>query len=713
MMRGREQALAPVQSTKRSSDDIVLAAMALKDGTNRERLSRFGEDVWDLDPAIFHITARNAFRTVDFGPIACPVERLAAKEYIYAWLNEPLPDRLGRLRPLSTRSALAVLRRFMTFVRERLGRFAVDAIDQDLLDAYLAQQKARNVLASRVAECLRPVVQLYRLGPFLTAGGLRFAPWSGRPLFIVAGCTSHHNENLTPRIPEPVIGTLVRWSLKYIDVFAPDIFAARAELDALGVAYAARPRYPGRGSVVAKMAAWIEGRRCAGRGVPVWNAPVSQGGLSAAVARSGRHGGEVLNMRLIAMQAGLHPTNMIQNEEAWCLLMAAMDELGVEHGGMDTPISIDPDTGHPWRERFDAFDLVREERHLQTAAYILCSYLTGMRDSEVQAMRPGCIQRAMSPDGMVERLAIRSIIYKGRAARGEIEEWVTITPVVRAVAVAERLADRHRASHQHDGLWVVLERGSAAERGLPHIVRQINRYRQHLDARYGSDAGPLFPLVDGRSWSFNTRQFRRTLAWYIANRPFGVVAGKIQYKHASVAMFDGYAGASASGFRQEVEQERVLGQLDDIVSRYEACRRGEKIAGPASNRISAEMQRVAALSDLPGIVADEKRVKAMLAHLARTLHVGVLNDCFFERATALCLKASDLDGAAPRLSGCAPDRCPNSCIDEQHVPAWQAAIADAERHMQNKRLSRAQRTIIREDRDRMCKLIAPLVDGAL
>lgn len=704
-MSGSQPALAPGISAIRGRDDVVLASMALKDGTDSARLSRFHEDIWDIDPAIFHVTARNAFRTIDFSGIACPVERLTAKEYIYAWLNELLPDRAGRLRPLSTRTALATLRRFMAFVRERVGRFDARIIDQTMLDAYLAELNARKLQPSRVGECLRPIVQLRRLGPFLTHGGLGFVPWHGRAIFTVAGCRGRPHENVTPRIPEPVIGALIRWSLKYIDVFAADIFAARAELDGLEKAYADRPAHTKRGSLADRMAEWTASRKSNGRGVPVWNHPQRQGGMSLAIAESGRYGGHVVNMQLIAMQAGIHLTTLSLPHMRE-LVLAAIEELGTELGGMDTPIASDPDSGRPWRERFDAFDLVREERHLQTAAYILCSYLTGMRDGEIQAMRPGCIKRGKSADGLIERIAVQSMIYKGRGTRGEIEEWVTIAPVARAVEIAERLAVRHRAPHQHDGLWIVLERGTANERTLPHIVKQINRYREHLDARYGSVDEPAIPLADGQNWVFNTRQFRRTLAWYIANRPFGVVAGKIQYKHASVAMFDGYAGASASGFRQEVEQERVLGQLDDIVAQYEGYRNNEKLAGPAGPRIAAEMMRVATANDLPGIVADETRVKAMLAHLARTLHVGVLNDCFFDRASALCLRSYD-EGAVPRLSNCAPDRCPNSCITSRHVPAWQSAIDDADALLKSKRLSAAQRMAIREDRDRMKKVIAP------
>lgn len=697
-------------SSIRSPNDVVLRSMALTKDAPREGLARFEDDIWDMQPAIFHITARNAFRAVDFSGIECSDEKLLAKEYIYAWLNERLPDGGARLRPVSAHNAIMELMRFVTFIREKLGTFDVRLIDQELVDSWLNSQKRRKITAGRVAVLMRPVVELRRLASFLTCGGLNFVPWNGRTTFSVAGCIGGRYENVTPRIPEPVIGAMLHWSHKYVETFAPDIFAARAELDKLEGSRACRPGYAVRGSVVPKMRNWIDIRRQQRRGIPVWCNPELQGGITSTLARSSRLDGKVLNMRLIALQSGLDPNNMGQNEEALHLLLDAVGELGYERGGMDTPISNDPGTGFPWRERFDAFELVREERHLQTAAYILCAYLTGMRDSEVQAMQPGCLSRKRSADGLVERVAIRSTTYKGRGTRGEAEEWITIEPVANAINVAERLAERYRERRGEDGVWFTLDRGAARERGLPHIVRRINLLRDHIDERYGSEDGPAVPHVDGQKWAFNTRQLRRTVAWYIANRPFGVIAGKIQYKHASVAMFDGYAGASASGFRQEVEQEHALGQLDDIVERYEIHQRGERLTGPAAHRVAAEMNLVAReVGRFPGLVADNSRIRSMLGHLARTLHVGYLNDCFFEPATALCLAQSQqTKKATPVLSNCAPDRCPNSCIAARHLPAWEASIAEADELLKNKRLSPLQREALQRDNLRKRKLIAPL-----
>lgn len=701
-------------STIRRADDLVLARLKVDEAVLPQSLPRFGDDVWDLRPAIFSLTARRGACRVAFAEIDCPVERLTAKEYIFAWLNERLPDPAGRLPPLRAQGALSALRRFMDFMRERAGRFAPARLDQPLLDEWLAFQNSRPIRRGQVAASLRPVFQLHRLAPFLTHGGLTFLPWNGKPAAMVAGCHAISSENLTPRIPEAVISAMLKWSLRYVDDFAPDILAARTELDRLEMAAKGMGRPLRKPSLTDRVARWIENRRRAGRGMPVWGTPDQMGGICAGKATLRHPSGPVLNMQLIAMHIQAHPVSLVQNKVVHEMLHRALTELGAEAGGLDTPISPLPETGRPWRNRFDSHTLAHEERQLQTAAYILCAYLTGMRDGEVQAMRPGSLLRGRSADGMAERLAIRSLVTKGRDSGGEQAEWITIAPGARAVQVAEALALCHRSEELAKGsvgIWAVLHRASAKDRGLPHIVRRINEFRDHLDRQFGTDDRPTVPLVDGRPWVFNTRQFRRTVAWHIANRPFGVIAGKLQYKHASVAMFDGYAGASASGFRQEVEAERHIGQLEDIVTHYEARLRSEPLAGPASARISAEFGRVAEeLGPLPGILADTKRVKAMLGHLARTLHVGVLNDCFFDRGTALCLGSKTDPTNMPRLSACAPDRCPNSCIGQRHLSAWQGAISRAEAILGDKRLSKLQRELIRQDRDRMRKLIAPLVE---
>src|SRR5208283_997784 len=109
-----------------------------------------------------------------------------------------------------------------------------------------------------------------------------------------------------------------------------------------------------------------------------------------------------------------------------------------------------------WRPRFDSKAVVHEERMLQAAAYVVCAYLTGMRDCEVQAMRRGCLSLARSEDGIIMRYRIRSKVYKEREARGEVAEWVTISPAARAVEVLEQLSQRATIERGSDTLWPML-----------------------------------------------------------------------------------------------------------------------------------------------------------------------------------------------------------------------------------------------------------------
>jgi len=97
-----------------------------------------------------------------------------------------------------------------------------------------------------------------------------------------------------------------------------------------------------------------------------------------------------------------------------------------------------------------------------------------------------------------------------------------------------------------------------------------------------------------------------------------------------------------------------------------------------------------------------------LASLVRTLHVGILADCFFDPSTALCLKDMSVsDRATPLVALCEPTRCPNACITARHRPVWTRAADDARILLREKRLSELRRVALRRDLDR----IEAVLDG--
>lgn len=312
-------------------------------------------------------------------------------------------------------------------------------------------------------------------------------------------------------------------------------------------------------------------------------------------------------------------------------------------------------------------------------------------------MQRGCLAISRSDDGLIMRHRVRSVAYKGKSSHGEAADWVTIEPVARAVDVLERLSFRAASASALTTLWPVLAAKSVCKDHLSaEIVRQLNRYRDHLNELFGTVDDTVIPNdPEGKPWRITTRQFRRTIAWHIASRPFGTIAGMIQYKHASVAAFEGYAGSSKSGFRAEVENQRALGPRDDLLIYFDERQTGSTLSGPAAPRISKALDVAAAeLGPLPVMVADRARLRTMLASLARTLHVGVLADCFFDPAIALCLKqAANADNKTPLTVLCQPTRCPNACITARHRPAWARSAEEARAILKKKRLSSLQRPL--------------------
>src|SRR3546814_10375736 len=96
----------------------------------------------------------------------------------------------------------------------------------------------------------------------------------------------------------------------------------------------------------------------------------------------------------------------------------------------------------------------------------------------------------------------------------------------------------------------------------------------------------------------------------------------IQYKHASVAAFEGYAGTSASGFRAEIEAQRRLGQTDDLLDYFDRRQGGASLGRPAGPRIGRTLDDAAVqLGPLPAMIADRARLRVIPASVARTFHV--------------------------------------------------------------------------------------------
>ncbi|MEU5335597.1 hypothetical protein AB0G51_20015 [Streptomyces asoensis] len=118
---------------------------------------------------------------------------------------------------------------------------------------------------------------------------------------------------------------------------------------------------------------------------------------------------------------------------------------------------------------------------------------------------------------------------------------------------------------------------------------------------------------------------------------------------------------------------------DYVEDLYRDWNDGHRSSGGAASRLNAEFARIRReLGDLPGIVASPARLRTMLQHLTKTLHPGILNDCFYQPSSALCAKRAQHTGRPlPLLTVCL--NCPNARRSSVHLPRMTTARAQAQR----------------------------------
>ena len=615
---------------------------------------RFADDVWDVSGFL----PRTAKTTrIDFTTIADPGHARTVREYLYSRLNRgtAVNQLSGTARPMKLTGLYFEFAELRLILRELAAAGAARLADvtPGHLDEVLAGWKRRpDTAAGKVGV----VKYLAAHGPFLT-DRLGFTPWPGRPANQVAG-RRIPRENTTPRIPQEVMAPLLQAALFYVQTAAGDLLAAQREISALHAACAQVTLRPGEAR--ARLEAFIAGRARAGRGIPAAPHP---GKIPGAVTADGI--AQAPDRPLIGLLAGV-PGGLWYHHAR---LVAAGGELGYEQGGLDTAMSPWPGSGRPWRPRLDTASLRAELFHLRTACWIVIAYLSGMRDTEVRELARDCAFTEPGPDGRT-RCKLRGRVFKDRGLAGDPEEWVVLDVVHQAVSVLLAVND--------DATHLFAYSGVRKDGMNANMLTRLNRFAAHANDLLTPPGGePFIPGPgDGQAaWQLTTTQFRRTLAWHIAHQPFGVVAGARQYKHAQVTIFEGYAGTSASGFAAEVEAEQAVARLDYAEDLYRDWLAGGPSGGGAGHTINAEFARIhAELADLPGTIADPRRLRTMLRHLAVTLHPGVLGDCFYQPGTALCAKQARPPAGTkplPMLNTCLT--CPNARRSSVHLPRLEQA----------------------------------------
>lgn len=689
--------------------------------------SVFQDDEWDLLPGIGQESLPRSSATLNFTLIQDPMLRLTAKEYMLAALTHRIAGE-GRFTPIKLTTGpqeFLSLKAFIDFVVGHGQVRLLSEVTQELLSAFSAHIRSKENGVTSQIKILRVPKKLWSYRQYLSYDGLPFEPWPGQKASDVVGGTRSREENSTPRIPEEVMGPTLRWAIRYVEDFSDEI------LDQVSTLRTRRASPWGTTHdlpLADRLQRWIDQRRAEGRGIP--RLPDYSPALQR-IRNSGpsdAYPANFANRSLIAQEAKIDHTSgvFVRFPKLLNMLRDAIEELGWERvGRVDAP-SVFRLHGH-----VDGNIVGREYRYLMTACYVVISYLSGMRDSEVHSLRFGCCYTKPTRDGLRNRFMVRGRVYKGRDQAGEEAEWVVCELVMKAVRVLERMADLDGRGGKEKHLFVRLAHMRNTSQGFIRTMNEyLDQFRDHvtnlahkaasqvLVPEPSADAGapgeahqaltqigndyPVIPEYDGAPWHFQSRMFRRTLAWYIANRPFGIIAGALQFKHVGIATFEGYAGTSRSGFRQEIEAEMLLKKTLDLVDNYQRATRTEPFGGGGGDRIQAELLQIAEeLGEVPGRVVDEARLRALLLQRFTTLVPGVLNDCAFAPAQALCLAGVPLEERdAPLVRLCDPIRCTNSYMTGRHLPLVELAIENANQALKTRSLPVLQVRVLRRERDR-------------
>jgi integrase len=303
---------------------------------------------------------------------------------------------------------------------------------------------------------------------------------------------------------------------------------------------------------------------------------------------------------------------------------------------------------------------------LYDACLVVVAYLIGARVSEILGLQAGCIEYHASAIGD-ERFAylVGRIFKTTRGHHGAVHRWVAPDPVVRAIAVMERLSEPLRRRSGRSELFLMTSStgliGPAVEIDLP-VVATITRRLNDLFAPFIG-----LPLLEGEPWHLNTHQGRKTFARFVGKRDrTGLQALQAHLGHVTRVMTDrGYVGTDF--------------QLDELIGRHaqdetrvalEEMLTASALGGKAGRTIAAR-------SRFRGRTRDGD-VQAYVDFLMEEtdLRLGVCDwgYCVYRPETSACFGGEVGPNPALRTETTC-SACANFVVSAKHRPVWEARRA--------------------------------------
>jgi integrase len=629
---------------------------------------RYADQVWSLAPLTGNPSAVKLRIRWERWPAAFREEmRLAAWHLIN---GEARPTLLqahgarmrGRVSMMHVYGTLHNWRRFAEWLEGRGIRSLADC-SMDVLHDY-----GQHVLeAGRRREyTLGILLSLTRLWAFdqLSArrSGIGRPPWEelGVEGYLPATTAARGGENSTEPVAEQTMGPLLIWAMRVVEDLSADIFAAQAERQRIiEAARAAVPTPEGRAALKAYFRPLLAGQ-----------APVPSFRMKAQV---------FLNRTYVSGITGAAPAQVRAFVDREGLATVAAERPGP--CPLDVPVAGRID-GRPWRDSLDFTEVSVLMRHLGTAAFIVCAYLTGMRPQEILGLRTGCC-----PDpGQLGRHLIRGREFKtatdeyGNYLPSGAERdvpWVAVTPVVAAIRVLERMVP---AGHLLFDYSIHDPHGRAGTGSLnvEAFTKRIGDFTAWVNSEAARLGIPAEAIPNDPHGKVTASRFRRTLAWHIARRPNGLVALAIQYGHMRTNFqwaSEGYGSRNRDGIHDLIDLETARAVADTVAALHDDLENSGGVSGPAARRAIRAAATAPRFVGTPITLASARKLlRNEDAMIYDNPHALVL--CHHKRDKALCHRDEVRD--TPSLDRCVPG-CGNIARTDQQAAQLRERAAVLER----------------------------------